>query len=315
LTNEIIAGKYPVGSLLPTRAALVKRFSVARATIDNAVRDLVNAGMIQSRRGAGSIIINTTHLYRIAVIGNDLDTLSRIRRNDATLIPLSPENLTTRSAREKLRQFDGVIWNMPGEKLLSWAESIQQAPPQIILNRTPDNLNYISINHTNAIFEITNERLDKNPDWLPVFLNTSSKKQSAVLTMREDGFTKACRKHRVFYEIINMPTSFEHKIKILHKQFDNRPKEKLIIVSGTVHNTGAVMIWARETGRYWQKDLLYSDFDNNFDNNIWGATVTSFIQDYTGMLNTAISGLIDLIQEKKKQIKILLPPFRRDGET
>jgi DNA-binding FadR family transcriptional regulator len=313
LTNEIIAGKYPEGTLLPTRTALTARFSVARATIDNAVRDLVLAGMIQSRRGAGSIIINSAHLYRLAIIGNVADAIATIHRNDITLTSLTAASISTRATREQLRQFDGILWNMPDKKALRWAKNLDKNQPQIIINRTPETLNYVSTDHVDAIFKITEERIKRHPTWLPVFLNLSNKTQSEVIAMRQNGFIKACRKHRIFYETITLPASFKNKVNILSTNFNNN--EKLIIVSGSRANTGAVMTWAEKTNRNWGENLLYSDFDNNFEENVWGKTVTSFIQDYTGMLDTAISSLIDIIQKKKRKVQILQPPFRRNGDT
>jgi DNA-binding GntR family transcriptional regulator len=56
LKGEIVSGKFPVGSNLPTEARLCRRFKVSRHTVREALRQLRGAGLIVSRRGAGSTV-------------------------------------------------------------------------------------------------------------------------------------------------------------------------------------------------------------------------------------------------------------------
>ena len=315
LARQLEAGEYQIGTALPSRTILAKRFGVARATIDNAVRNLANRGMIKSRRGAGSIVINTSRIYNIAIIGNTKNGENTKPRNDVSITLLEIKSLSTASEREHLQNFDGIIWNMPAKQQLNWAESLQDRLPQIIVNRTPDALNFVSTDHTGAIYQITNERLDTHPSWLPVFLTTSNSVPSDAVHLRQEGFIQACRQHNVFYEIINMPLGFEEKLQVLRDEFDTKPKSPLIIVSGALENTGAIITWAKETDRCWRKEILYSDFDNDLDKNMWGVTVTSFLQDYTKMQDLAITSLINIIRKEKQHINILQPPLRRSGDT
>ncbi len=312
LSQEITAGKYPKNSLLPTREKLVKRFGVARATIDKAVNTLIDAGMIQSKRGAGSIIINTSRIYNIALIGNGIDIPPR---HDISITTIRKESLLTASDRTALLDFDGIIWNMPEKTQLKWATALSSQIPQIVINRTPVNLNYISTNHTDAICKITDKRIQKHPDRLPVFLDNSKQNISAAVELRKDGFIQACEKHKAFYKLINMPEEFEDKIQLLKKEFDNNKGDKLIMVSGSLANTGAVVAWARETNRKWKKDILYSDFDNDYEKNVWGITVTSFIQNFGKMYNLAITNLIKIINGNINTVHILHLPIQRRGNT
>ncbi|BFM07499.1 GntR family transcriptional regulator [Halioxenophilus aromaticivorans] len=57
LKEEIVAGVYPVGTLLPTEEALCERFSVSRYTVREALRILRDDGLVASRRGAGTSVI------------------------------------------------------------------------------------------------------------------------------------------------------------------------------------------------------------------------------------------------------------------
>src|SRR5687767_9203303 len=56
LTDEIEAGRYKVGQLIPTEAELQQRFDVSRHTVREALRDLKNRGMILARAGVGTVV-------------------------------------------------------------------------------------------------------------------------------------------------------------------------------------------------------------------------------------------------------------------
>ena len=54
------AGKYPVDMRLPTESELCDEFNASRFTVREALRRLVEQGMVQRRQGAGSIVVSTT---------------------------------------------------------------------------------------------------------------------------------------------------------------------------------------------------------------------------------------------------------------
>jgi GntR family transcriptional regulator of arabinose operon len=54
--NEILSGRYQPGQKLPSEATLVKRFGASRITVGRALRELRQAGLIQSRAGSGSFV-------------------------------------------------------------------------------------------------------------------------------------------------------------------------------------------------------------------------------------------------------------------
>jgi GntR family transcriptional regulator of arabinose operon len=54
--SEILSGRYQPGQKLPSEAALVKRFGASRITVGRALRELRQAGLIQSRAGSGSYV-------------------------------------------------------------------------------------------------------------------------------------------------------------------------------------------------------------------------------------------------------------------
>lgn len=56
LLNEIEGGKYPVGSLLPTEFALCEQFGVSRATAREAVKRLVQMGLVVRQPRVGTTV-------------------------------------------------------------------------------------------------------------------------------------------------------------------------------------------------------------------------------------------------------------------
>lgn len=57
LRKAIASGQYPTGSLLPTESDLCATHQVSRHTARDALRILTDEGLIERRRGAGSVVI------------------------------------------------------------------------------------------------------------------------------------------------------------------------------------------------------------------------------------------------------------------
>ncbi|AWI10010.1 GntR family transcriptional regulator [Ereboglobus luteus] len=56
LREKILSGQYAPGHRLPSESALVKSYGVSRPTAGRALRDLVDAGLVERRAGAGSFV-------------------------------------------------------------------------------------------------------------------------------------------------------------------------------------------------------------------------------------------------------------------
>jgi GntR family phosphonate transport system transcriptional regulator len=66
LQEEISRGDWRAGARLPSEASLAQRFDVNRHTVRRALAALAEAGLVQSRRGAGVFVRGTARLpYRI----------------------------------------------------------------------------------------------------------------------------------------------------------------------------------------------------------------------------------------------------------
>jgi DNA-binding GntR family transcriptional regulator len=65
LKSEIVRGVFPVGTQLPSEAALVARFGVSRHTVRQALRALREAGLVRPHQGLGTLVegLGTQHGY------------------------------------------------------------------------------------------------------------------------------------------------------------------------------------------------------------------------------------------------------------
>src|SRR5258708_17682938 len=59
LQKAIRLGAYPVGKLLPTETELMARYSASRQTVREALRIIIEQGLIVRRAGLGSVVIAT----------------------------------------------------------------------------------------------------------------------------------------------------------------------------------------------------------------------------------------------------------------
>ncbi len=73
LLGDISAGKFPLGSMLPTELELCERFSVSRFTVREALRRLHDMGLLHRRRGSGTVVRS---LEPQAVLVQALDSMS-----------------------------------------------------------------------------------------------------------------------------------------------------------------------------------------------------------------------------------------------
>lgn len=70
LTQEIVGGKYPIGSMLPAEAELSEEWRTSRYTVREALRTLSDRGLVERRRGSGTRVVSTNperaFVYRLS---------------------------------------------------------------------------------------------------------------------------------------------------------------------------------------------------------------------------------------------------------
>lgn len=60
LREQVLSGQWPVGARLPAETELAQRLEVGRSTIREAVRALVQAGLLETRQGSGTYVRSIT---------------------------------------------------------------------------------------------------------------------------------------------------------------------------------------------------------------------------------------------------------------
>ncbi|HYD57367.1 MAG TPA: GntR family transcriptional regulator [Burkholderiales bacterium] len=86
LRRRITSGKLPVGQLLPTEAALCKRYGVSRHTAREALRRLRDAGLITRRRRAGTTVSASSASMKFSLPLNSAEDLFRYASGTRFLI-------------------------------------------------------------------------------------------------------------------------------------------------------------------------------------------------------------------------------------
>lgn len=75
LIEEIQAGTWSVGDLLPTERELMERFGVSRNTVREALRIVKDDGYIARRQGSRTVIVSTTKVGAFVNVVSSLDDL------------------------------------------------------------------------------------------------------------------------------------------------------------------------------------------------------------------------------------------------
>jgi GntR family transcriptional regulator len=75
LQERIAGGHYPVSSLLPPEAELSEEFETSRNTVREALRLLVERGLVRRRQGAGTLVTSATPVVNYVQSFNKLEDL------------------------------------------------------------------------------------------------------------------------------------------------------------------------------------------------------------------------------------------------
>ena len=317
IERRILCGTYPADSQLPSRIELMREFQVARATLDRAIRELVDSRRLTSRRGSGtSVNPLSEHRRDVAVIGGAPGAEPELY-GDLRCRTFKTELLARRSNWALLYKYDALLWRFPRSSELPVIEAMEGRIPQVVVNRVIPGINCVSTDHRGAYREIAAERMKECPEALPVFMSSGG--DSLPGQYRFEGFADACRNAGRFYELwkFSGEDSFETISETMRGHLVNAAGKPVLAVSDSISLTGAFMRAAAAAGRHWKKDLWYSDFDDRYPRNVWGVEVTSFIQDYEALFTAALERLKQLLGAGNvpgPEHKLVFP-LRRGGDT
>ncbi len=131
LREQIVDGCYPVGAALPTEAELSEIFSTSRNTVREALRRLVEQGLIRRRQGSGSVVVSTAP---VATYVQSFATLEDLFAN-ATTTHFAIHAVTPVALEQEIADriggtygsdwllITGMRWTEPGGVPLAYVES------------------------------------------------------------------------------------------------------------------------------------------------------------------------------------------------
>ena len=324
ILHDIRSGKLPPGTKLPGRESLIKKYSVARATMSKAIVDLVDAGVLKAVRKRGTFVANADSRTETALVCNLRDfgyqtgenmLCDDIGRNVFNYIlthapkhlRLSVIDCNAVQKAEELELYRKVIMLMPLERELDIARKLCSTEVCVI-NRSVPGFRCVSTDHHAATRDITELFLDKFGDDCQIFFLDMTDFSQVIRNERREGFIEACEKHQTFYRVIS-GAGFDIVEPLLKQQII--PGKKVVIVSGSRHFTGAVFKYSIVKGLTFGKDLFYSDFDN-FDAKIYfGEPMISIVQNYSALGQAAI----DFLSSHSKQKNTDYIPYRLIGKN
>lgn len=313
IERRIRQGFYPENSALPSRPELAVEFGVARATLDRAIRDLARSGILVSRHGSGTFAAPVAEKkFKVGVVSGA--EFMEYAQSVFDAVCLNPAGLKERSALRRLFEFDGLLWVRPEAELFPAIEEVASQIPSVLINRVVNDLPYVSSDHRRAYYEITRNRLATSPAALPILLQ--SRPTSLVAGYRYEGFAEACREAGKSCEIVRMPLNFQEKVDALEAHLNLSDERPLLVVSDSRTHTGAFMRWSAFHPVEWRRNVFYSDFDNDFDADIFGVRVTGFLQDQPLLFKEAAAKLKRTLDgTPDSEPGLLIYPEFRDADT
>ena len=311
LISELHSGKYKTGDIFPIRSELAKRFKTTRSTVNRAMEELIGRGYLTAKRGAGTVVASLAPRLNIAYVAPDWLMRHMPRTAECSIEYFSYEEImVSLTATKQLARFDGIIWSHPHETDIKKIRNISKGTPGILINRQTKNIDSVMSEYVDFFSSLVSKRLTKHPKVNAVYLSTDNPIEPH--RRREEGFIKACREHKRFYENIRLPEDFASKFKRLEKSL-NADEQTLLIFADDWSHTGALIAWTTRHGRKLGEDTFYMDFDNTEPEHVWGLITTSIVQDFDKLTETAFTLLVNRIRNSEESGNILIAPQLRRG--
>jgi len=131
LSRRMETGKYSVDTRLPTESELCDEFNASRFTVREALRRLVEQGMVQRRQGAGSIVVSATpqarYVHSMSSISDlfqfALDTDYELLSIERVTLDAKTANDVGGAAGEKWHLLKGLRRHEKGGKIVCYLHS------------------------------------------------------------------------------------------------------------------------------------------------------------------------------------------------
>ncbi|MFA7232300.1 MAG: GntR family transcriptional regulator [Victivallaceae bacterium] len=318
ILTDIRNGIYPPGSRIPTREELICKYSVTRTTVNQALKVLVDGGVLITSKRGGTVVTGRKMPFKVAFVSSMGEFApSNAARGDSDSSGLLKPLLLNPASEFKLEfldakrvsgdlsfigKYDVVVWSMPADAVLAKLPLYRDRV--IVLNRYRNDLNFISTNHRQAVREMTEYNIAQAGDSPQLYFLSLATAEDFVSRERREGFVDACADAKVFYRICELKSfEYEDVLKsLLDIEFE--AGSPIVLTAPRLAFTGAVIQMAREKGLVFQKDIFYSDFDNPYALRNTGTKIVSAVQDYAGMGRELLNVLSSF---GDKKIEIFVP--------
>ena len=316
---DIRSGVYLEGERIPTREQLVEKYCVTRTTIGQALKILVNAGVLATSKRGGTVVTGKRMPLNIAFISTLDQTYIKDVINSSEsehtgifkplLEVISEFKLDFIDIREVnikdlgwSGKYDFMVWVMPNDEIL--AELPKYKDKVLVINRYANDLNYIATNHRQAVKEMTEYNLKQAGKDCQVFFLNSNFHEDFIWRERREGFVDACQKANIFYRICDLQVKDYCSIldSLMDIEFD--PNKNIVMISPCLAYTGAVLQMVQKKNLKFYENFFYSDFDNRHSMRNTGIQIVSAIQDYDQMGRELVEALRSFSDNK---IQIFVP--------
>ena len=112
IVEDVRSGRYPVGSLLPTEAALCAQFGVSRHTVREALRKLRDMGLVSQRQGVGTLVKAKFSSARYVQSVESISDLFTYVQDTRLSIASRQDIVATPAVLDLLRCAPGQRWRM-----------------------------------------------------------------------------------------------------------------------------------------------------------------------------------------------------------
>lgn len=311
IRRKISSGSLPAGARLPIREELMAEYKVTRTTLDRALGTLIQEGLLEASRRRGTFVSDYHGTDKIAVIS----WLDSILLHTSTwenpydyyalfhgLIQNIPEHrlefiVPTEVTRNinQLRQFGRILWcNLTADDFEQAVAAVGDRQRFLVINRYYDRCNYISTNHRQAAFELTEHFLANLPDAQIYYLDLKQELPSARFVEEErlKGFIDCCEKFGRFYRLLNSrKKDYDFNLSNLENNIKAATGKPIILISPSKDSLGAVLGFMRRRNLELNRNLFYGDFDNTDSLNTYGLELTSVLQDFRLISQLAVQSL------------------------
>ena len=208
LLGKINSGEFPPDSKIPSQFKLMQQFKCSRIIIQRALKNLIDAGFLQSSRGSGTFVRPGPYgdtLREIIIISEYAGPSNHYPFSGMLLnlnIPDIPvrwinQQFLSRNSERFFTPGQVVIWVLPAESQIMMMHQLRQRGiPQLLINRNYGEFNSISIDSWASIAEGL-QTITRDGEKKVAVITPFPSETSPYLTDRLMAFYEGCFQHGI----------------------------------------------------------------------------------------------------------------------